>query len=270
MNPPLYPEGAVVETEVKSLSPSEVKFDDDAGTVTARFATLNVKDHDGDVTLPGFFGKQAVAIAWAHDRSRLVGKGVIREDGDAAYFDGKFFLDTFDGKQAYLTTKAMGDLQEWSYGFHLKRDGYKMGTFDGSQVRLLTPTPDGQPGAKVAEVSPVLLGAGLGTATVGIKSHSGLRFVDQAELVAQQAELLFSRAEEIAAMRAEKGKSLGDEAVARLLNVKSRLESAAIMLSDLAIEQPTDVDVTDPTGTLLLAGVRRTLDRSHTLLGDSR
>lgn len=222
-----------MKLETKQITPSEVKFDDEQGTVTARFASFNSKDADNDVTLPGFFGKQTVAIAWAHDRARLVGKGVISETDDGAILAGQFFLDTIEGKQAYLTTKAMGDLQEWSYGYYILEGGAKLGEFEGGSVRFLTPKEDGTPGVKVAEVSPVLVGAGVGTATTSIKSTDGVRFVDQAIEVAKAAEMLVSRASEIAAIRGEKGKALGDEALASLLDVKTRLESVAVMLGDL-------------------------------------
>lgn len=222
--------------QLKDINPTEVKFDDDAGTVSAVFATLNVVDKDGDVTLPGFFGAQDVAIAWAHDRTQLVGKGSISETGDNAVLEGRFFLDTIAGKEAYLTTKAMGDLQEWSYGFYISQGGQRKGTHQDQTVRFLQPLEDGSPGARIAEVSPVLVGAGEGTRTASIKSLQGLRFVDQAEQVAQAAELLIARATEIAELRAEKGKELGDEAVARLINVKTRLDSVALMLPELIQE----------------------------------
>ena len=64
-----------LELAVKEFAPTEFKFDDAEGTVTAVFARLNVKDADGDVTLPGYFGTQHVAIADAHDRTKIVGRG---------------------------------------------------------------------------------------------------------------------------------------------------------------------------------------------------
>jgi len=237
--------------ETKQTPITELKLDDDAGTVKAVIATMNVIDKDRDVTLPGFFGTQDVAVAWAHDRSRLVGKGRIVEQGDAAVFDGKFFLDTIEGEQAYKTVKNMGPLQQWSYGFNVLDGGSKSGQHDGQSVRFLTPRQDGSPGVKVAEVSPVLVGAGEGTLTVNIKAE-GLRFVDQAEQVAQAVELLYARADEISELRAEKGTALGDEAVARLLEVKTRLVAAAEMFGSL-IDPPPPDHTNDYTVALLAA-----------------
>ncbi len=165
-----------MEHLIKAVQATDVKFDDAKGTVTAVIATLGVVDKDGDVTLPGFFGEQDTAIVWAHDRSHLIGKGRIFEDGDEAKFDGAFFLDTIEGREKYLTTKAMGTLQEWSYGFRLKEGGYSFGDHDGRQVRYLQPNPvDKSPGTDVDEVSPVLVGAGEGTRTLAMKSGPSLR-----------------------------------------------------------------------------------------------
>ena len=225
--------------ETKTVHPAEVKFDDEAGSVRAVFATLNVKDSDGDVTLPGFFGDQKVAIAESHDRSKLVGKGRIYESGDTVVMEGKYFLETIQGEQSYLTAKAMGDLQEWSYGFYIEKGGVRNGMHNDEAVRFLTPKEDGTPGAMVAEVSTVLVGAGVGTHTASIKSsQEGSRFVEQAETVAKAAEMLLIRATEIRDMRAEKGKGLGDEAVAKLLTLQERFFAVAEMFGGLAPSEP--------------------------------
>ena len=246
--------------EHKTTTPLDVKFDDDAGTVKAVFATLNVKDSDGDVTLPGFFGKQEVAIAESHNREKIVGKGTIFEDGGSVILEGKYFLETIQGRESFLTAKAMGDLQEWSYGFYLQPGGFKMGQHEGENVRFLQPQDDGSPGVKVAEVSTVLVGAGVGTHTASIKSTDGMRFVEQAVQVAQAAELLFARASEIQELRAAKGKTMGDEAVARLLDVKARLEAVATMLGDLHQPAP-DYSVQLHSAQSVLAESQRILER---------
>ena len=246
----------------KTYHPTDVKFDDKKGSVLVEFATLNVIDADGDVTLPGFFGEQEAAIIHAHRRDRAaLGKGRIFEKGDKAIFDGRYFLSTDAGKQAYLTVKEMGSLQEWSYSLRIVPGGAKLGMFDDRNVRFLQPVEDGGPGVQVDEVSTVLKGAGVDTRTVAIKSD-GLRFVDQAEKVAQAAELLFTRAEEIKQMRAEKGSTLGDEALARLAVVKTRLENVATMLTDLTYE-PSPVDPS-----LMFMEARRTLARSIEIIGE--
>jgi phage head maturation protease len=74
--------------------------------------------------------------------------------------DGRFFLDTEGGKETYRTVKNLGELQEWSYGFDILKESY--GEFDDRSVRFLE-------ALDVHEVSPVMLGAGIGTHTTAIK-----------------------------------------------------------------------------------------------------
>jgi hypothetical protein len=147
----------------------------EAGQVEAIFSTLNVVDHDNDVTLPGAFTQgQAVKMAWAHDWENFwPGKGVIEEQPGQAVFRGEFFLNTWHGKEAYETAKAMGDALEWSYGFRV--DDSEPGEFQGRQVRFLKRVT-------VFEVSPVLLGAGVGTRTLALKSAGAAAPVTREEL----------------------------------------------------------------------------------------
>ena len=52
--------------EFKSFQVS-LKDDDDTGQIMAQFAVFNEEDSDGDVTLPGAFGKQDVLMSpWGH------------------------------------------------------------------------------------------------------------------------------------------------------------------------------------------------------------
>lgn len=141
------------------------KLADKAGAFEAVFATLNTIDHDGDVTLPGAFTEGApVRIAcWGHRWDELpVGKGVIRTRGNDAIVEGAFFLNTQGGRETYETVKALGALQEWSYGYDVL--DASPGQYDGQRVQFLRKL-------KVHEVSPVLLGAGIGTHTTAIKGR---------------------------------------------------------------------------------------------------
>lgn len=142
----------------------------EAGQFVATFATLNVIDKDGDVTVPGAFQEgQAVRIsAWGHNWGALpVGNGTIHADQEKAWVEGQFFLDTAAGKDTYLTVKNLGDLQEWSYGFEILKQSF--GKFAERDVRFLE-------GLDTFEVSPVMLGAGIDTGTDAIKSaKSGAR-----------------------------------------------------------------------------------------------
>ena len=148
-----------------------MKGEGEAGLATARFATLNVRDHDGDVTLPGAFGKQTVLLAdWAHDsRSPSIGRADIREEGDQALGDISFNMKMFRGNEAYQSIAMSQELQEWSYAYQILEGGAYEGDFEGQQVRFLKTI-------KVIHLSPVEQGAGINTATLDIKS-----FYDQPE-----------------------------------------------------------------------------------------
>ena len=142
----------------------EMKGEGEAGLATARFATLNVRDLDGDVTLPGAFGKQTVLLAdWAHDRrSPSIGRADIREEGDQALGDIRFNLKMMRGNEAYQSIAMSQELQEWSYAYQIPEGGAYQGDFEGQQVRFLKTV-------KVIHLSPVEQGAGINTATLDIK-----------------------------------------------------------------------------------------------------
>lgn len=152
-------------TDRKSLAPIEFKLSEE-GEVTVAFSRFNVIDRDGDVTFPGAFsaGKAVPMSDYGHTSwsgAKPVGKGVISETGDLGIFTGAFFMETDQGRNAHATVKAMGDLQEWSYAYKILDGG--PGTFDGKRVRELRKLDP-------MEVSPVLLGAGIGTGTLAIKN----------------------------------------------------------------------------------------------------
>ncbi|MBU0777919.1 HK97 family phage prohead protease [Patescibacteria group bacterium] len=151
----------------------ELKADGQPGEFRAEFATLNVVDHDGDVTPPGAFhdGQETIIEAWNHNYGELpVGKGVIREVGDKAVIEGVFFLDTAAGMEHYKTVKNLGSLQEWSYTFGVIDASF--GKFEGQDVQFLRDLD-------VWGVAPVERGAGIDTRTVSIKTSH-----DPAELQA--------------------------------------------------------------------------------------
>jgi Caudovirus prohead serine protease len=145
---------------------SEVK-----GEVRAVFSTLNVRDKDGDITLPGAFrdGAETVISAYGHTShmelgGRMpVGKGRIRTTAKEAILDGQFFLDTTHGRDAFLTVKQLGPLGQWSYGYDVLDADY--GEVDGKAVRYLK-------SLAVLEVSPVLVGVGVNTRTLATKGLS--------------------------------------------------------------------------------------------------
>lgn len=139
----------------------------DKGEFEAVFATLGVKDLDGDVTVKGAFnnGEEVRISAYNHkswEGALPVGKGVISEQGNLVICKGQFFLDTTAGADTFAVVKQMGDLQEWSYGYDTLEEEF--GTLNGEPVNFLKKL-------LVHEVSPVILGAGIETQTLAVKSR---------------------------------------------------------------------------------------------------
>jgi HK97 family phage prohead protease len=159
--------------------------DGEEGAVSALFSHFNSIDQSGDVVLPSFFtdGQAIPMAAWGHDWGSLPpGKGVIRVTPEGAVFEGNFFLNTPQGKAHYETVKAMGDLQEWSFGFRVL--AANPGVKDGKEVRFLEK-------GETFEASPVLVGDNRNTYTAAIKSgtplgeHSDVALAAVSEFVAR-------------------------------------------------------------------------------------
>lgn len=166
----------------KDLQRLDVK-DAEKGIVSAVFSTFNVKDSDGDVTLPGAFDEGAPVVISSYNHTswggaRPVGKGTIRATKSEAILDGQFFMDTADGRETFAVVKglAASGLGEWSYGFEVL--DAEAGVYEGEDVMFLKRL-------KVFEVSPVLRGAGVNTRTLAVKAlmEQGMEAKDAARLV---------------------------------------------------------------------------------------
>lgn len=144
----------------------EIK-DADKGLIRCVFATTGVKDHDGDWTLPGAFGVQSVALsAYGHSwrgGTPPIGRGTIKEVGPEAVGEFQVFMDVPSAREQFIIIREMGELQEWSYGFRVLETGEL--TQELRQIGVYQVIKK----VKVWEVSPVLIGAGLGTATLSAK-----------------------------------------------------------------------------------------------------
>lgn len=181
----------------------------DTGKVRAVFATLGVVDNQGDIIMPGAIeqGKAVRISAYNHaswGNSMPVGKGTISELGNELVFDGQFFLDTDGGAETYKTVKNLGDLAEWSFGFDVLEKSYEV--IEGTERRKLLKLD-------TYEVSPVLLGAGINTRTLDIKSadHGAKTYQEHAELILEDVADFVKRSQSIAELRAEKGKDKASE-----------------------------------------------------------
>lgn len=158
-------------SEIKNID-LEFKAEEE-GKVSAVFSVFNTLDSDGDVVVPeaikSGFKSGSVPMVWAHKWDMPIGKGEIKQDGDKATFEGSFFMDTESGKEAYNLVKAMGDLQQWSFGYRVndsERGKFKSNDkeVDARYLKDLS----------VYEVSPVLVGANQDTYTMAIKSNKEL------------------------------------------------------------------------------------------------
>ncbi len=196
---------------------------DTPGAFSAVFATLNVVDHDGDVTVPGAFkdGSEVIIGSWGHKTYELpVGKGVIRTSPTEATVDGAFFLDTGPGKDTYQTVKNLGPLGEWSYVYTVTKQSF--GEQAGRPVRFLE-------GLDVYSVDPVLAGAGIDTRTTDIKGR-GLGFVEHCEEMDERVNEFLERVKarlEVRERERKEGRMLSTANVERLRGIAESLKSSA-------------------------------------------
>jgi len=224
-----------------------LSFNEAEGKVSAVFSVFNEIDSDGDVVLPksirSGYGDKGVVMCWGHDWKNIIGKGKIKQDDEQAVFEGEFNMNTTAGKEAYETVKAMGDIQQWSFGFEVNDSEHGMFKKDGGdevEVRYLKDV-------KVWEVSPVLVGANQNTHTLAVKDKDikdeeavddvdtefeevkdekdiGLRFTDEVDNLLIKMVALLKRAKELTASRLGKEKTLSDNSVEALQSLKDALQ----------------------------------------------
>ena len=223
--------------------PVELKAGEGAepGTVVAQIATLNVVDRDGDVTLPGAFDPKAHQRISLYNHSsagmfgsRLpVGIGSIEEAGDKVIFTGQINLALADGQELHkaLQFDAMhGTPSEWSYGFRILEAGE--GEHEDQKVRFLKQLD-------VFEVSPVILGAGIGTETVAVKS--GTPITEHAAAVESTLAGFVERVEARAKARAAEGRPLSFQ---NRVTLRAMVESVSALKA--SIEAALESDVVTP------------------------
>ena len=156
---------------------AEVKAINDDGEGTLRFIRFHQEDKDSDITLPGFIGKQESIILpshnWKSDYPPL-GKGESFEADGSTLFHFRLNMDDPLAQRwrswLLMDMKSGRPLQALSYGFSVHPDGMEYGQKDGKRIRFLKPRPDGSPGAKLHEVSFVVVPAGNDTAVLDLKA----------------------------------------------------------------------------------------------------
>lgn len=202
---------------------------DDEGTIEAVFSTFNVVDRGGDIVLPDAIEhNKEVPMVWSHDWSRPVGKGVTVVEADRAVFKGRFFMDTAAGLDAYRTVKAMGDLQEYSWGFMVNDYAYEQR--GDATVRLIKST-------ELFEVSPVLVGEGRNTGTLSVKH--GQPFQEQCDAVLAAVVSMKDRWVELVDLPIKVGKPISE---AR----RTRIKETITVLESVRSELQAILDETEP------------------------
>lgn len=190
---------------------------DNEGSIEAVFSTFGVRDRDGDIVEAGAIehGK-SVPMVWHHDWTRMIGKGVTETNDERAVFKGSLFLDTDAGADAYRTIKAMGDLMEYSWGFRILDADFV--ERDAEFIRIIKR-------AELFEVSPVLVGAGMGTGTLSLKH--GQPLYQHAEALAGAVAEFVSRARSHATHCEKEGRVLSSANRERLASIAGVLRDAS-------------------------------------------
>ena len=216
---------------------TELKLDGAGeGTFEAVIATMNVIDSDMDLTEPGAFGVQNVILSqynhgsWGYGEKALpIGVGVISESGNDAIIKGEFDMSdpvavkTYE-KIKYL--KAKGRVQEWSYSLPEIESEWR--DVEGGRIRILKKI-------KVNEVSPVLMGAGVNTRLLDIKTgkQDGLKLVDHIKSVLADVEEVTERLQTVKDMRERNGKEIAPDTAESMSGLEYALKEAVEKLEQL-------------------------------------
>ena len=243
-----------MKPETKVFQLTDLKQDHNGeGTFEAVFATLDAIDHDGDTYDPGAIGNQDVIISqWNHGSwnggagALPIGVGKVFERDNKAIVSGEFNLADSDGRKTYETLKYLnskGRNVEWS--FALPDTDSRWETRDGQDVRVFTRIA-------IPEVSPVLLGAGVGTELLSIKnredgkvadkkSDNPMEFVTQVDEAVEAVESVIGRAKQIRNLRDEKGKdeAMSKRSTRRLTDLKAALADAIVAVDEI-LTDPND------------------------------
>lgn len=174
--------------EIKAFGCFEIK-DAQKGDIEAIIATLGVVDKDEDIITATAIddGAKVSMSSYGHDAvfgTAPVGKGRLFVEGTKAVFKGRVFLNTTRGRDTFELLKEMGGDQQWSFGFRIL--GAEVPTDEQRKLgarRILTKLD-------AFEVSPVIVGAGVGTRTLGVK---GAKCNQPLEVLNASANRLFER-----------------------------------------------------------------------------
>lgn len=154
---------------LKSFAGVVIK-DADKGEIEAVVATLEVVDKDEDVIMADAI-KEASKVtmsSYGHDvifGDTPVGKGKLFVIDNELVFKGRMFLAATRGRDTFEVLKEMGPDQQWSFGFRILGAEVPDEAWRKRGARRILTKLD------CFEVSPVIIGAGVGTRTTAIKEE---------------------------------------------------------------------------------------------------
>ena len=136
------------------------------GKIALKVATMGVIDRHYDILMPGSVGEQQCLISqFNHASSRgaavPIGKGRIYEQGNDLLFEGELDMKLGAACDTWHALNFAPELYEVSWGF-LVTDATER-QVDGEWVRGIEKTI-------VREVCPVMVGAGIDTGVISVKS----------------------------------------------------------------------------------------------------
>lgn len=253
------------------------------GSVVVAFAVLGDPkdqkaediDKDGDVSLVGSIpgGKEVPISSYAHgswpeNGGRLpVGRGTLSESESkgrkVGVLSGSFLTETTHGRDTYLTVKALGDLQEWSFGY--LADGGP-GEWAGQKARL-------NKRYDIFEVSPVLVGAGNGTHTMAVKAagdggeQASLPMEDHFRRVLSEIGSFTERTSDLAELRQKEGRVLSSTNRQRITTLLAALREVDSFRAELeSLLESTDPDRIRDEGKALEVAFLEAQARINTIL----
>jgi hypothetical protein len=246
-----YP-SASMGIEVKSFVPRDFDLKD-SGEFVVAFAELDAVDHDKDYNYPGMIPLKDVPVSayshgsWPHRGGQLpVGRTSTSEDGKLALAKGRFFLNTTHGRDTYETVKEMGELQEWSYGMEPKELGPVPAGFKARR---------GLKSVDIREISPVLLGAGIRTATLAIKGLdddgdllAGEPYADELARVLGDLKAVDERGRAIHEIRLKEGRALSSARRSELNDIYEVAKSTVATLERLLADTEPKPKDEEPEG----------------------
>ena len=157
----------------------EIKNIEDTGKISGYGAIFNNIDLKNDIIQKGAFTKtlmekniKEIYFLRQHNKDVIIGEfNDIHEDENGLYVEGKFFLDTTAGKDAYRLAKK-GILNSFSIGYIAKDFGYE--EINGEEIRDLK-------SVDLLEVSLVIMPANKSAKITEIKSEISEIIVDDKE-----------------------------------------------------------------------------------------